>query len=63
MTRIPSAPLASYPITIGTGAAASQTAPDGSAKAKGADGILVMRIPAPVMTTYVVGLNGEAFPS
>ena len=52
-----------YPITIGAGAAAPQTAPDGVVKAKGADGILVMRIPAPVMTTYVVGLNGEEFPS
>ena len=52
-----------YPITIGTGAAAPQAASGGGQKAKGADGILVMRIPAPVMTTYTVGLNGDAFPS
>ena len=52
-----------YPITIGTGAAAPQSGDGGGQKAKGADGILVMRIPAPVMTTYVVGLNGDEFPS
>lgn len=52
-----------YPIIIGTGAAAPQSADGGGQKAKGADGILVMRIPAPVMTTYTVGLNNNAFPS